>query len=95
MLCFLIKSTYLIALLSSLLTLLFARVSRRFEAFRVSRFVPPRETSTAAKSEEKRMFSPARRVSAILVVHDLRSRIFGTFFVKFLACLPLLGFSNI
>ena len=26
---------------------------------------------------------------------DLRSRIFGTFFVKFLACLPLLGFSNI
>ena len=26
---------------------------------------------------------------------DLRSRIFGTFFPKFLACLPLLGFSNI
>ena len=26
---------------------------------------------------------------------DLRSRIFGTFDVKFLACLPLLGFSNI
>ena len=26
---------------------------------------------------------------------DLRSRIFGTFFVKFLASLPLLGFSNI
>ena len=26
---------------------------------------------------------------------DLRSRIFGTFSVKFLACLPLLGFSNI
>ena len=26
---------------------------------------------------------------------DLRSRIFGTFIVKFLACLPLLGFSNI
>ena len=25
----------------------------------------------------------------------LRSRIFGTFVVKFLACLPLLGFSNI
>ena len=24
-----------------------------------------------------------------------RSRIFGTFVVKFLACLPLLGFSNI
>ena len=26
---------------------------------------------------------------------DLRFRIFGTFVVKFLACLPLLGFSNI
>ena len=26
---------------------------------------------------------------------DLRSRIFRTFIVKFLACLPLLGFSNI
>ena len=25
---------------------------------------------------------------------DLRSRIFGTFVVKFLACLPVLGFSN-
>ena len=27
--------------------------------------------------------------------HDLRSRIFGTYVVKFLACLPLLGFSKI
>ena len=27
--------------------------------------------------------------------YDLRARIFGTFFVKFLACLPLVGFSNI
>ena len=26
---------------------------------------------------------------------DLKSRIFGTFVEKFLACLPLLGFSNI
>ena len=26
---------------------------------------------------------------------DLRTRIFGTFVVKFLACLALLGFSNI
>ena len=26
---------------------------------------------------------------------DLRSRIFGAFVVKYLACLPLLGFSNI
>ena len=27
--------------------------------------------------------------------YDLRSRVFETFVVKFLACLPLLGFSNI
>ena len=27
--------------------------------------------------------------------HDLRSRIFGTFILNFLACLPPLGFSNI
>ena len=26
---------------------------------------------------------------------DLRSKIFGTFAAKFLACLPLLGFSNV
>ena len=26
---------------------------------------------------------------------DLRTRIFGTFVLKFIACLPLLGFSNI
>ena len=31
----------------------------------------------------------------ICSVDDLTSRIFGTFVVKFLACLPLLGFSNI
>ena len=31
----------------------------------------------------------------ICLKDDLKSRIFGTFVVKFLACLPLLGFSNI
>ena len=31
----------------------------------------------------------------ICLEDDLRSRIFGAFVVKFLACLPLLGFSNI
>ena len=36
-----------------------------------------------------------RQFSNICSGDDLRSRIFGTFFVKFLACLPLLGFSNI
>ena len=30
-----------------------------------------------------------------LLEDDLRSSIFGTFVVKFLACLPLVGFSNI
>ena len=31
----------------------------------------------------------------ICLEDDLRPRIFGTVFVKFLACLPLRGFSNI
>ena len=31
----------------------------------------------------------------ICPVDNLSSRIFGTFALKFLACLPLLGFSNI
>ena len=31
----------------------------------------------------------------ICLEDDFRSRIFGSFVVKFLACLPLLGFSNI
>ena len=31
----------------------------------------------------------------ICLEDDLRSRIFGTFVVKFLACLPLIEFSNI
>ena len=31
----------------------------------------------------------------ICLEDDLRPRIFGAFVVKFLACLPLLGFSNI
>ena len=31
----------------------------------------------------------------ICLEEDLRSRIFGAFIAKFLACLPLLGFSNI
>ena len=31
----------------------------------------------------------------ICLEDNLKSTIFGTFVVKFLACLPLLGFSNI
>ena len=31
----------------------------------------------------------------ICLENNLRSRILGTFVVKFLACLPLLGFSNV
>ena len=33
-------------------------------------------------------------IFAIYLEDELRSRIFGTFVVKFLACLTLLGFSN-
>ena len=35
------------------------------------------------------------KVPGICSEDDLRSRIFGTFVVKFLACFYLLGFSNI
>ena len=48
------------------------------------------------------MFASARSTGApngnfrenICSEDDLRSRIFGAFVVEFLACLPLLGFSN-
>ena len=46
-------------------------------------------TSAVAKGTQ-RQFS-----DNICSEDDLRSRIFGTLVVKFLACLPLLGFSNI
>ena len=36
-----------------------------------------------------------QRLENIGLEDELRSRLFGTFIVKFLACLPLLGFSNI
>ena len=38
---------------------------------------------------------PASIFGNIRSEDDLKSRIFETFVVKFLACLPLLGFSNI
>ena len=41
------------------------------------------------KRESERQFS-----ENICSEDDLRSRIFGTVVAKFLACLPLLGFSN-
>ena len=41
------------------------------------------------QGQTKRQFS-----ENICSEDDLRSSIFGTFVVKFLACLPLLGFSN-
>ena len=44
----------------------------------------------------KRIRGTQRQFSENICSEDnLRSRIFGTFVVKFLACLPLLGFSNI
>ena len=46
-------------------------------------------------SPKKNVGSTQRRVlKNICSEDDLRSRIFVTFVVKFLACLPLLGFSN-
>ena len=43
----------------------------------------------------KRQWGTRRQFSEnICPEDDLRSRIFGTFVEKFLACLPLLGFSN-
>ena len=52
------------------------------------------------KRQDKRIASNHRGTQRqfsenICSADNLRSRIFGTFVVKFLACLPLLGFSNI
>ena len=49
-----------------------------------------RENDSSFSQGTQRQFS-----ENICSEDDLRSRIFGTFVVKFLACLPLLGFSNI
>ena len=49
-----------------------------------------RENDSSSSQGTQRQFS-----ENICSEDDLRSRIFGTFVVKFLACLPLLGFSNI
>ena len=69
------------------------RLKHRKLAFATDQHVPvkrghqnPRHT-TGAPSDNFR--------ENICSEDDLRSRIFGTFVVKFLACLPLLGFSNI
>ena len=54
----------------------------------------PRFTMT--HSDEKLSGAPKDNfLKNICSEEDLRSRIFETFVVKFLACLPLLGFSNI
>ena len=49
-----------------------------------------RENDSSSSQGTQRQFS-----ENICSEDDSRSRIFGTFVVKFLACLPLLGFSNI
>ena len=56
-----------------------------FSSFNLCPFLPSVTTGAT-----QRQFSPN-----ICSEDDLRSRIFGTFVVKFLVCLPLLGFSNI
>ena len=47
------------------------------------------------KSSEESQEHPTSIFGNVCSEDDLRSRIFGTFVVKFLACLLLLGFSNI
>ena len=53
-------------------------------------FEMPHSVAHSPRAPMQRQFS-----ENICSKDDLRSRIFGTFFVKFLACLPLLGFSDI
>ena len=60
----------------------------------------PRACTALTKSEEKERLLAAGAPNGnfrenICSEDDLRSRIFGKFVVKFLVCLPLLGFSNI
>ena len=50
---------------------------------------------SALNDDEDRRGTQRQFSENICSEDDLRSRIFGTFVVKFLACLPLLGFSNI
>ena len=53
-------------------------------------WTPPRQTTNKEIRGTQRQFS-----EIICSEDDLRSRIFGSFSVKFLACLLLLGFWNI
>ena len=70
--------------------------------FQASQFVE--KNRFRPRESERRTFSFSLRSTGapnhnfrenICSEDDLRSRIFGAFVVKFLACLPLLGFSNI
>ena len=60
---------------------------------RGKKLVPSHESEAL---ENKQISGTQRQFSEnICSEDDLRSRIFGKFVVKFLACLPLLGFSSI
>ena len=73
---------------------------RKLQIFSSFRFAPFRfaNHSKPLLSTRRRAFTGAPNGNFrenICSEDDLRTRIFGTFVVKFLACLPLLGFSNI
>ena len=51
-------------------------------------------TTFSARNKAVNRGTQRRFLENICSEDDLRSRISGTFVVKFLACLPLLGFSN-
>ena len=56
-----------------------------YHAVKLDRYFTTKLSGTQRQFSEKSICSE----------DDLRPRIFGTFVVKFLACLSLLGFSNI
>ena len=66
---------------------------QRTEAWRHS--TPERVVAGSRASSSCFRGTQRQFLETICSEDDLRSRIFGTFVVKFLACLPLLGFSNI
>ena len=63
---------------------------RALMTFFVNRIIAKKRSTLNCFRGTQRQFS-----ENICSEDDLRSKIFGTFAVKFLACLPLLGFSNI
>ena len=84
----------LILLNASSFVLVFNVHSRKFEV--LINLVKTKNFEEPFKSKQLAPWAPNVNFSEnICSEDDLSSRIFGAFVVKFLACLPLLGFSNI